>query len=136
MDNAIVPLLCTDKLEQTMTFYEQHIGFRATVEMPGYVELEQGAGGPRLGFMEPDGARWKVADPQGLVYCFRVSDADAEHARLAREGVTILEQPEDKPWGERGFLAADPNGLSLYFGHVLEATVGSGSGVASDDAGK
>lgn len=102
MTNAIVPLFCTTRLDATKAFYRKH-----------------------LGFMAPDGERWQPASGQGLVYCFRVEDADAEHARLAREGVPIVDEPEDKPWGERGFLASDPNGISLYFGHPLGTEVES-----------
>lgn len=125
MKNAIVPLFCTAELEATKAFYRRHLGFEATVEMPGYAELERGAGGPRLAFMAPDECRWKPASGEGLVYCFQVEDADAEHARLAGEGVPITAEPEDKPWGERAFLAADPNGVSLYFGQPLPAAVDS-----------
>ena len=53
--------------------------------------------------MEPGWRRsWQPAAGQGLIYCFGVEDADAEHARLAAAGVKIVEEPEDKPWGERG----------------------------------
>jgi len=125
MTNAIVPLFCTTQLDATKAFYRKHLGFEVTAEMPGYAELRQGSDGPLLGFMAPDGERWQPASGQGLVYCFRVEDADAEHARLAREGVPIVDEPEDKPWGERGFLASDPNGISLYFGHPLGTEVES-----------
>ena len=127
MKNAIVPLFCTEKLDGTKAFYEKHLGFRVAAEMPGYVELEQGAGGPRLAFMGPDPAKWQAASGQGLLYCFQVENADAEHVRLVAEGVTIVEEPADKPWGERGFLAADPNGITLYFGHMLEPAMETGS---------
>jgi predicted enzyme related to lactoylglutathione lyase len=125
MKNAIIPLFCTGQLDSTKAFYQQHLGFAVANEMPGYAELEQGGGGPRLAFMAPDDGKWKAASGQGLIYCFAVDDADAEHARLVNEGVTIVEAPGDKPWGERGFLAADPNGIGLYFGHTLEAAVES-----------
>ena len=125
MTDAIVPLYCTSALDATKTFYQRHLGFTVAVEMPGYAELERGAGGPRLGFMAPEEGKWEPGSGQGLVYCFPVTDADAEHARLAREGVTIVDEPEDKPWGERGFLAADPNGITLYFGQPLPAGVES-----------
>ncbi len=127
MKNVIVPLFCTANLDATTAFYRKHLGFSVAVELPGYAELEQGEGGPRLAFMAPDEAKWQPASGQGLFYCFQVEDADALHARLAEEGVTIEQEPEDKPWGERAFVAADPNGISLYFGHMLEAAVESGS---------
>ena len=119
MKNAITPLFCTPQPEATRDFYRDHLGFSVAVEMPGYVELERGPAGPRLAFMAPEEGKWQPASGQGLLYCFEVDDADAEHRRLAAEGVTIVAEPEDKPWGERGFLAADPNGITLYFGHRL-----------------
>ena len=123
MNNAIIPLFCTERFDDTKSFYMRHLGFRVSAEMPGYAELEQGEGGPRLGFMAPDEEceKWTAASGNGLIYCFQVEDADAEHTRLAGEGVSILEAPADKPWGERGFLAQDPNGIALYFGHPIES---------------
>lgn len=123
MKNAIVPLFCTDKLDATKAFYQKHMGFRIAAEMEGYAELEQGEGGPRLGFMSPCEKGWPAASSEGLLYCFQVEDADAEHERLRGEGVKIVQDPDDKPWGERGFVAADPNGISLYIGHLLEPAV-------------
>lgn len=122
MENAIVPLFCTAELDRTVAFYREHLGFRVSTEMPGYAELEQGEGGPRLAFMAPcetETKNWQAASGDGLVYCFRVDDADAEHARLAKEGVTIVEGPSDRPWGERGFAAEDPNGISLWIAHAI-----------------
>lgn len=123
MQNTVVPLFVTHDLVPTLKFYTGHLGFRPKVELPGYAEIQQGEDGPLLGFMEADGQRWKAASGQGLIYCFCVADADAEHERLVSEGVKILEAPEDKPWGERAFLAVDPNGISLYFGHPLPESV-------------
>ena len=123
MKNAVLPLFCTSDLDATKAFYGRHLGFEVAVELGSYAELECGQGGPRVAFMSPEEGKWAPASGQGLVYCFAVDDADAEHARLAREGVTIVQEPEDKPWGERAFMAADPNGITLYFGHLLAAEV-------------
>lgn len=125
MKDVFVPLFSTPQLEATQAFYERHFGFRVAVELPGYVELQYGETGPKLGFMTPQDEIGPAASGQGLIYCFQVDDADAEHARLLGEGVAILQAPEDKPWGERGFVAADPNGISLWIGHLLPNAVES-----------
>jgi len=125
MKDMIVPLFCTTDFDATKEFYQRHLGFEIAVELPGYVELERSKQGAKLAFMAPDDGTWKPGTGKGLVYCFQVADADAEHARLAGEGVAIVQTPEDKPWGERAFMAADPNGITLYFGHMLEAAVES-----------
>ncbi|MEM7200556.1 MAG: VOC family protein [Planctomycetota bacterium] len=125
MNDAITPLFCTARLEDTKAFYREHLGMRLAVELPGYAELQRGEGGPLLAFMAPEVGKFEPASGKGLIYCFQVDDADAEHARLAAAGVEILEGPGEKPWGERAFLAVDPNGITLYFGHRLPAKVES-----------
>jgi len=43
-----------------------------------------------------------------------VTDADALHAELAAEGVTIDGPPKDEPWG-RQFNVRDPDGNPIGF---------------------
>lgn len=46
---------------------------------------------------------------------FTVADVDAEHARLAALGATVLEKPATRPWGARNMHFLDPDGNHLYF---------------------
>ena len=43
----------------------------------------------------------------------QVRDVDAEFARLAAAGVTVVEAPVDEPWGLREARVRDPDGLML-----------------------
>jgi len=49
-----------------------------------------------------------------------VRDVDAEAARLAAAGATVLEEPEDRPWGLREAWVADPDGLRICLVQVPE----------------
>lgn len=49
-----------------------------------------------------------------LMYNFAVDDVDAEYRRLTSEGLAIIVPPEDDPWGNRNFVAQDPNSITLY----------------------
>jgi catechol 2,3-dioxygenase-like lactoylglutathione lyase family enzyme len=64
----------------------------------GYLELSRSAG--------------SVADDK-LSLWLQVRDVDAEHARLARLGVEVVEAPVDQPWGLREARVRDPDGLLL-----------------------
>src|SRR5918997_3512369 len=50
----------------------------------------------------------------------QVRDVDAEAARLAAAGATVLEDPADRPWGLREAWVADPDGLRLCIVQVPE----------------
>ena len=50
---------------------------------------------------------------QGMVLSFYVENAAAEAARLEQAGVTIVQPLRDEVFGQRHFIAADPNGLYL-----------------------
>jgi predicted enzyme related to lactoylglutathione lyase len=50
----------------------------------------------------------------------QVRDVDAESARLAAAGATVLEAPADRPWGLREAWVADPDGLRVCLVQVPE----------------
>jgi catechol 2,3-dioxygenase-like lactoylglutathione lyase family enzyme len=55
----------------------------------------------------------KVADPDAGIrvqLAITVDDIDAEIAALAAKGVTLVNGPEDQPWGMRTACFADPAG--------------------------
>ena len=56
----------------------------------------------------------------GMQVAVQVDDAAAEHARLARLGVDVGELV-DRPWGERHFSFADPDGYRWFYGHPTAA---------------
>ena len=49
----------------------------------------------------------------------QVRDVDGEFARLAAEGVEVVEAPVDEPWGLREARMRDPDGLMLVLIEVL-----------------
>jgi uncharacterized glyoxalase superfamily protein PhnB len=48
-----------------------------------------------------------------------VEDVDKHFARAKKAGATILEQPQDTPYGHRRYGAEDPEGHCWYFAHEL-----------------
>lgn len=121
----LFPLFITDKLTETKDYYEKRAGFRISVEVDGYLQVQHGGeGGPELCFMKPDkfpdGKRRATFQGQGVLVSVPVTDADQKHAELKRAGAELLDAPSDKPWGWRSFLAVDPNGVVLDFFHVCK----------------
>ncbi len=46
---------------------------------------------------------------------FTVANADAEHQRLQRMGVAVLQPPMSQPWGARNMCFLDVDGNRVYF---------------------
>jgi uncharacterized glyoxalase superfamily protein PhnB len=49
-----------------------------------------------------------------------VRGVDAVAARRAAAGASVLEEPEDRPWGLREASVADPDGLRICLVQVPE----------------
>lgn len=117
---SIVPVITTHKLAETRAFYVKHLGFEVSFDHEHYVGLRAGPkGAPELGFMKAGSPHDGHFDGSGVTFSFRVPDADAVHARLAKAGVTIVESLQDHPWGARGFMTRDPNGVMLMISHPI-----------------
>ncbi|MEP7335556.1 MAG: VOC family protein [Actinomycetota bacterium] len=114
--NAI-PYLLYEDAPAAIEFLTRAFGFREinrTTGADGVVlncELIGPAGGiVWLGQSPPSGT--------SLVYLY-VNDADAHRARAKAEGATIVDEPEDQPFGDRRYSAKDPQGHLWFFAHPI-----------------
>ena len=119
----LFPLFVTTKLAETKAFYVDKLGWTATSDMPGYLQVaSDDAEGPELAFMTPDSAPGDQQFPrfggQGVLVSVPVPDADRHHASVRERGVEPHTEPSLKPWGWRSYRVDDPNGVILDFFHV------------------
>ncbi|MDQ1500321.1 MAG: hypothetical protein QOD57_284 [Actinomycetota bacterium] len=70
------------------------------------------------GLLELSRSAGPVADDKFSLW-LHVRDVDAEFARLAAEGVEVVEPPVTEPWGLREARVRDPDGLMLVLIEVL-----------------
>lgn len=59
------------------------------------------------------------SSPGGSSVYFVVGNADDLHAFQRANGVSVMQEPEDRDWGFRDFTIRDPDGNYLSFGHRL-----------------
>ncbi|MCC6409370.1 MAG: VOC family protein [Planctomycetes bacterium] len=121
---SIVPIFTTDRIREAREFWVDKLGFQVSFDHDHYLGLRAGAkGAPEIAFMRPD-AEWPDAfDGRGASFSIEVEDADRECERLRALGVPIVAEPKDQPWGSRGFVALDPNGIVLFVSHPIPAAV-------------
>lgn len=111
------PVIMTDDVAGTTSFYVDHFGFRVLFDADWYVHL-QAAEDPSVNLAVlngqhdtiPESGRGKVA---GVILNFEVEDPDREHDRLRAAGVPVVLSLRDEDFGQRHFIVADPNGVLI-----------------------
>ena len=118
--------LNVDDPEASAVFATEHLGFTREMEADGFVSLSRPDAGFNLVFLRTGLASFKPAAlagrrADGLLVAFVVDDVDAEHDRLAAEGVAITTPLETEPWGERYFQVTDPCGVVVQLVQWVQA---------------
>jgi catechol 2,3-dioxygenase-like lactoylglutathione lyase family enzyme len=111
------PVLMVGDVAATAGFYVQHFGMKPMFESDWYVHLQK-ADDPsvNLALLQGDHATIPASGrgrAGGVLINFEVEDVDAVHARLAEAGVPILLPLRDEAFGQRHFIASDPNGVLI-----------------------
>ena len=114
---SFYPLIQVPDVESAAQFYEQHFGFSRIFSSDWYVQLRAVAETPfELALITQD---HETIPPAGrgpsrnVVLSFYVEDAASEQARLEAAGVPIVQPLKDEVFGQRHFIAADPNGILI-----------------------
>ncbi|MCX7781306.1 MAG: VOC family protein [Negativicutes bacterium] len=115
--------ISTYKLQESKEFYMKYFGFQLVYESDWYIELIR-PDMPVVGisFTLAQREQGEIFNGKGLIISFEVENADAEYERLKGAGLTIRQEMQDKPWGERSFVVNDPNGVHVYIYHAIPAT--------------
>jgi catechol 2,3-dioxygenase-like lactoylglutathione lyase family enzyme len=99
----------------SVRFLVTHFGFGVAMEFDGFASLKREDMGVSVVFHRrglevlPEPFRHERAS--GVILALVIADFDAEYARLQAEGVNITLPVREEAWGERLFLATDPNGI-------------------------
>jgi uncharacterized glyoxalase superfamily protein PhnB len=111
------PVLMTDDVAGTATFYVAHFRFKPLFESDWYVHLQSTEDRRvNLGIVQgdhetiPEEGRGRTS---GLLINFEVRDPDAVYERVVAAGLPILRSLRDEPFGQRHFITSDPNGVLI-----------------------
>jgi uncharacterized glyoxalase superfamily protein PhnB len=115
-----------------IAFLEAAFGFETAVLVLGdadeIVHAEMSFGDGRIGI----GAEWQdnMRSPKHLggkcscsIHVQLESGLDAHCQRARAAGATIIAEPETKPYGDRTYVAVDPEGNVWSFGETVDAVV-------------
>ena len=111
------PIICSEKFEETVAFYEDHFGYVPAFELPGFVILKRGDYEDMyLAIMDcmheaiPEQYRKPTT---GVILSYPVTDTKAAYQEMYWEGLKILSEPEDTVCGRRHYFVEDPNGILI-----------------------
>jgi PhnB protein len=123
----VMPYLLYEDSDAALEFLVSAFGFTEKMRLTGengrinHAELSIGDG--VIMFGTPDGEYKnpnKLGGRTGNIYVY-VDDVDAHYERAKQAGATIAREPEDQFYGDRNYLAHDPEGHEWYFAtHVRE----------------
>ncbi len=110
------PVLRVKNVPEAVEFYTTRLGFTLGFTWPEgaaptYAGVNLGDVQVFLDEGEPNAG--------GLEICFVVSNADELCEAQRANGVEILEEPGDRPYGLRDYSAKDLHGYRLTFGHYI-----------------
>lgn len=116
MFSAYYPLLQVRDVAASAAFYKTVFGFTEVFASDWYVHLRAPSGTQELAIIAydhdtipPEGRR----PTSGLILSFEVADAAAEAKRFAAQGIKIAQELRDEVFGQRHFIARDPDGVLL-----------------------
>lgn len=113
--SSLYPLLQVSNVAAVAAFYETQFGLVRVFASDWYVQLRAEGEHPfEIAVIEknhdsiPEAYR---GPSRSVILSLYVEDAAAEEARLRAEGIPIVQPLRDEVFGQRHFIAADPEGL-------------------------
>lgn len=110
--------IITTKLAESKDFYQKHLGFGVTFENDFYLLMHSPDGTPTLSFLLPKHPSQqpifqKPFLGEGMYLTIEVDDVDSIYKQIKEQGVPIVIDIRDEPWGDRHFAIKDPNGIGI-----------------------
>jgi catechol 2,3-dioxygenase-like lactoylglutathione lyase family enzyme len=122
---AISTVLLVDDVAASLAFYERELGFERTFVLPWFASMKHTNGATLLDLWQrthPSVPPQINRAPSGVLLALVVADAAAEAKRMRENGVRIVDELRDEPWGQRHFIAADPSGFLIDVVQRIEPT--------------
>ena len=111
--DQFVVVMTTGAFDASLAFYRDVIGLEVVEEWTdaGHGAVLSAGGPARVELIDlPERAR---IDTESLFLGLQVGAIDALYERASAAGHEIIREPADRPWGGRGFVVRDPNGVAV-----------------------
>ncbi len=106
----------TTKVEETSVFYEKYFGFERSFSSDWYISLKNGAVELAILDLNHDTipAKFKgQTSNQSVILNFETDHVDEIYQAFKQDGRTIYLEIKNEEFGQRHFIAEDPNGIPV-----------------------
>ena len=113
MVDQFVVVITTASFDASLAFYRDVIGLEVVEEWTdaGHGAVLSAGGPARVELIDlPESAR---IGTDSMFIGLQVGSIDDLHERAKAAGHEIIREPADRPWGGRGFVVRDPNGVAI-----------------------
>jgi len=122
--NSLFPDICSHDLPACKVFYESLLELTTIFELDWYIQMQSSTDqNLQIAFVAqdhesvPDGYGFK---PQGVIITVEMDDVDTVYRRARSRKIPIVQELKDEPWGQRHFMARDPNGLLVDLVQMIQ----------------
>ena len=124
--SAVYPVLTTDRLEESRRFYVELLELETVFDSEWFVQMVSRDRRAQLGLLVRGHDSLPLAFASdvtaGMLVTVEVDNVNEVHRRAARMGVPIELSLRDEEWGQRHFIARDPNGIAVDVVQVIAVT--------------
>jgi len=126
---AVAPEFFVHDMEESLRFYRDKLGFRVVRQEPDFAVVALGsafvllaAAAAAVQYEMPGVKEWLAGAPQGIGVNMLIilGDVDVMYQRARSSGATIAKEIDDRDYGLRDFITADPDGYLLRFASPIE----------------
>ncbi|PIQ48146.1 MAG: glyoxalase/bleomycin resistance/extradiol dioxygenase family protein [Cytophagales bacterium CG12_big_fil_rev_8_21_14_0_65_40_12] len=117
MITAVVPKLPFINKQDTLTFYVNYLGFTLRSDYGDYLIMDKDSIELHF-FLFP---KLEPSKSDFMIYLRIDNDIEGLHAEYLKnaQSIRFIVKLETKPWGQKEFSIADPNGTCLTFGQAV-----------------
>lgn len=111
--DQFVVVITTGAFDASLAFYRDVIGLEVVEEWTdaGHGAVLSAGGPARVELIDlPERAR---VDTESMFIGLQVGTIEGLYERATAAGHEIIREPADRPWGGRGFVVRDPNGVAI-----------------------
>ena len=113
----ILTNICSTDLQKSKKFYVSLLNFKVKYDSDWYVQLCSPEDSEiEYGIIQKDHELVPEEyrnSPTGMYVTFVVADVDATYKTALEMGIPIIKEPRNEFYGQRRFLAKDPNGCLI-----------------------
>jgi uncharacterized glyoxalase superfamily protein PhnB len=122
---TVTPYVLYEDVDAALSFLAKAFGFKEVLRYTGeegyvnHAEMRIGDGTIYLGDPGDQYQNPKKVGHETVGIAVIVDDVDAHYERAKAAGVEIREQPADQAYGERRYIATDPEGHYWFFSQTI-----------------